>query len=325
MAYGRLAIAAGHFHFFHRVPSLIAQQRGYFKQEGLLEVEITAPGEDELSLRDLKLKRIDIELDLRATMALGENSKGEDIYIIGAFINGLALSFFGAKEINSIEDLKGKRIGLGEKGGAIDARLIKILLAKHGIDPDRDVSYVLDKGWPSLENQGSRLDRGDYQGATLIGPYVQQAIDAGYNHLADFEEAYPDGYPHRVTVTSGRIIKDYPEMLKAFCKATIRAYRFCRNEKNWGEVRELIERYPWERDFGWQKFDRSTLKTPYLGFRYVPADGLPSMKGLEVMVAEDKASGRLPQTYTTDQILRLDFMEEAAKEIDARYGPEGYE
>ena len=56
-----------------------------------------------------------------------------------------------------------------------------------------------------------------------------------------------------------------------------------------------------------------------------PRCGHPSKKGLETMIAEDKAAGRLPQTYAMNQILRLEFMEEAAREIDARYSPGEYE
>ena len=73
-------------------------------------------------------------------------------------------------------------------------------------------------------------------------------------------------------------------MLKAYWKATIRANRYCRDEKNWGEVRKVIEEYPWQRDFGWDTFDRSLLESQYMGFRHVPSDGCPNKKGLEMMM-----------------------------------------
>lgn len=48
------------------------------------------------------------------------------------------------------------------------------------------------------------------------------------------------------------------------------------------------------------------------------------MTGLDDVIDEWKLSGKLPQNFRKEQALRLTLLQEAVKELDVRYGPEGY-
>src|SRR3990172_8956887 len=142
-----ITISAGHFHFFHRIAPIMAERRGYFSAEGLNDVDIVAPGEDELALENLKAGKADFILDLRPLLAFAENNKDTPVYIIGGMIGGNLTYLHGAKGIERIEDLKGKRVGLGEGGGSRSSLWTKDLLRRHGLDPDKDVTFVLHIGY----------------------------------------------------------------------------------------------------------------------------------------------------------------------------------
>lgn len=319
----KIVMSAGHFHFFHRVAPIMAERRGYFSEEGLHDVAIVAPGEDGLAMENLKSGKVDFILDARPLLAFGENNRGTPVYIIGGMIGGNLTYLHGAKGIKKIEDLKGKRVGLVEKGGSRESLWIKDLLRRHGLVPDKDVTFALEIGYTSLQNQAPHLDRGDYQAVLISEQYNAQAVKAGYAILGERSSEFPD-YPDRVVATTGDMLTNHPETVKAFMRGLIRGYRFTKLKKNWSEVAKMVAEYKWERDMGWEGFDHAMLKKQYALIKYVSRDGLVSRNGLETVLSQAKALGMIPQKFSLDQILRQELAEQASKEIKQKFG-RGYE
>lgn len=71
--------------------------------------------------------------------------------------------------------------------------------------------------------------------------------------------------------------------------------------------------------------DYSQIEKQYRGYKILPHNGYITKVGFQQMIDEEKFAGKLPRTYSMDQVVRLNFVEEAAKELNAKYGPEGYE
>jgi ABC-type nitrate/sulfonate/bicarbonate transport system substrate-binding protein len=326
-SYPNLIVSSGHFHAFHRVAPVVALQRGYFKQEGLKEIDIMTTGDDESTMVGLRRASIHIHLDVKPSMVFHERNKGEKVYIIGAMLGTHPVSFIGAKGIKSIKELKGKKIGLYESGGGASRHMITALLRKHGLDPDKDVSYMLRAGSPSLKVQASRLDRGDYQANTVFSVYAPEALKQGYTVFAHAQDVYPDGYPTRVIATIDYLVTQHPDALKAFLRGLVRGYRFVREKKNVAKVWKVIKEWRWEKakNFGWDEgFDPDWLKKGFL-YPNLAVDARVPVKGLERMMEELKSSGELPKSFSLEQVIRLDFLEEAIKEVDSKFGQGKYE
>lgn len=327
----KIILATGHAHAFHRASALAALERGYFRDEGLPDVEISATGDDDLTVESLKSGVIDVGLDPRPHSLLEENAKGEQLYIIAGMLNHLDYTLISTPEIKTIADLKGKKVGLIERGHGRDATWIRRLLRKEGMDPDRDVISVLDAGYGSLEIQGPRLDRGDYQAVFLSGHYKRpelfdQVRQAGYNVLAERSETHPAGLPDRVVATTGKLLNQYPEVVRGVLRGVVRGYRFARDPGNMERLRDMYLAHDWGKDgFGWGKFDDKLLSGMVSSARILPPDGSISMSGLDEIIDEWKASGKLPQDFRREQALRLEFLHEAVNDLNARYGPEGYD
>jgi len=49
-----------------------------------------------------------------------------------------------------------------------------------------------------------------------------------------------------------------------------------------------------------------------------------SIKGLEAMIEEYKAWGKIPNDFDKEHVLRLNFLQAAVSELDTAYGAEGY-
>jgi ABC-type nitrate/sulfonate/bicarbonate transport system substrate-binding protein len=309
------------------VAPLVATRRGYFRDEGLTDWDLGATGEDEYAIEGIKAGRIHVALDIKPELVLRENNKGADVFIIGAFINGLAFVLIGAKGIMSIQDLKGKRIPEIERGGSIASRQLKALLRQHGLDPNRDVEFVRQPSVMSYPEEWLHtLDSGEYGARTTKKNNLEKALEKGYPLLADFAEIYPEGYLQRAMVTTGTMINQNPETIKAVLKGIIRGYRYMRKPENFDELVRMCKEVVWEKAFGWDSFDESLWETDFrVQFTLVPRDGMITKKGLETYMAEEKLAGKLPEACTMDQFVRLQFVEKASRELDDRFGSEGYE
>ena len=323
-----LVLSAGHFHAIHRLGALCALDKGSFKEEGLDKVKVTATGDDELTIEGLKNGTIDFGLDVKPRLVFRENNNGEELYIIGGWINRLPCSFISVKEVKSIADLKGKRIGMVEKGTGRSVPWIRNLLRDHGVDPDKDVTWVPDSGFRSLKNQAPRLNRGDYDAIGLSGWYprpelFKEIAKAGFNHLAELLDTYPGGYASRVLVTTGNMIKQNPRIVKGFLRGIIRGFRFAADAKNEAEVTKIVMSREWEKDLGWDNFDPD-LKGLFGRAASVAFSRDAGVRGLDIQIEQAKADGKVPDTFTMEQVTRLEFQKEAAAEIDAEFGPGGY-
>ena len=327
----KIILATGHAHAYHRASALAAVRNGYFLAEGLPTVEIRATGDDDLTVESLKSGAIDFGLDPRPHSLMAENAKGEKVYIIAGMLNHLDLTLFSAPEIKSIADLRGKKVGFIEHGHGRDATWVRMLLRKEGIDPDKEIIPVLDGGYGSLDMQGPRIKRGDYVAKGLSGHYkrpelFEQIRKAGFNVLAERSETHPEGLPDRVVATTGQMLERHPDVVSGVLKGVIRGYRFARNPKNAEMLKEMYLAQDWGKDgFGWGKFDDKLLDGMVSSARILPPDGSISLTGLQDIIEELKAEGRLPADYYKEQILRLNLLATAVGELNARYGADGYE
>lgn len=305
-------------------------QNGYFQEEGLSDVELGATGDCSLTIQALVSGDLDFGLDVASGLVLEANNDGKDLFIIGGMLNELDLTLISARDIKSMADLKGRKIGVIEQGHGRDVPWMRMLLRQAGLDPDRDVTWVLDAGYGSLDIIGPRIERGDYDCSFLTAHYKRPEIfdvvrRAGFNILAERSETFPGGLPDRVVTTTGDVLREKPDVVKSVLKAVIRGYRFAKDPRNAPAVRQLYLDEDWGKEgFGWGTFDDKRLNEMVRSARVLPSDGRVSQSGLDAMVEEYKSWGKVRPEFSKDQVLRLDILQQAVSELNARFGPEGY-
>jgi NitT/TauT family transport system substrate-binding protein len=307
MALRKLKAAAGHYHLFHRVAPAIAQTKGYFGEAGL-EVEISATGTDAKSLEALLQGDVDIIVDLKTPVALRARDQGEEIFLIGGFLNSYPGIFVGAKEIRSLSDLKGKKVGLREPNG-VGLTLSSMVLKRAGLDPERDVTLVPHTGASSFRSVRLRLDKGEIQARTAQKAYAEDFRRAGYPILADLEDYLPHGYQLRAIAAKGSFLEGNGETVVGFLKGIIRAYRFMKEPKNHPEMMEIIKNSNLEFE---EDMDQGMWEEEYPLISAIPADASVNIRGLEVILEAEMTAGRVSQAMTVEKILRLEFVKKAA-------------
>ncbi len=329
----KIVLRTGHFHAYHRASALAAINKGWFRDEGLTDIDLWATGEDDITLDGLKSGSIDFGLDVNPGYMLEEISKGEDFYIIAGMLNYLYVTLIGAPDVKRIRDLKGKKIAGGVQRPFRDPYL-RVMLRKEGLDPDKD---VIEASMPpggqvgrTLQAQQRYVDQGVYQAFTVSPHHNRWGLDtlvhqAGYNLLAERVTTHPDGWPYRTVVTTGKMLTQHPQIVKGILKGVVRGYRWARDTKNAGQIREMYLTQDWGKPgYGWDEFDETLFDGMVRLCWRLPADGNISLSGLDEIIGEYKTSGWLPKGFAKKQVLRLEPLQEAIRELNAKFGPEGY-
>lgn len=319
-----LVLGVGHSHFPHRTAPLIALDRGYFAEEGFGKVDVLVSGDDDTTMRALLAGDIHVGLDIAPIVALKARNEGHPVFIIGAMVNGLGFFLMAKPEIKTIKDLAGRRIQVVETGGGIDERQVRVLLAKNGIDPDKDVIFVRKAPFPLLRNAKAAFDQDVADARMVLNVDLEEARDAGYPILYDFFAEYPAGYPQRSIMATQDFIEANADRLKAFLRAMVRAYRFMRLDRNYKDVMAVVRKNVTEPNLGLPAhIPADFLDKPFFAFKQSPADGAVSLDGLDLYIAE-----RVPpdqRTIGAADLLHLALVKEVSEGLDRRYGKDAYE
>lgn len=109
---------------------------------------------------------------------LSANVEGGDIVVVGNLVPIYPYVFMVAKDINSLADLKGKKVGVSSAGSTSDIAT-RVGLAQKGLDPDKDV-VIVPVG--SSQNRTAALLNGSIQGG-LDQPPGSIALEAAGLHV----------------------------------------------------------------------------------------------------------------------------------------------
>src|SRR5215831_122982 len=111
--------------------------------------------------------------------------QGADVVMVASFLNKPIYRLVVRPEIRTVADLKGKRLGITRFGTVTDSTT-RLLVARLGLDPDKDVILVQIGDVPVLLTSlvaGKTID-----GAIIQPPYYQKAVAAGMHVLANMQE-----------------------------------------------------------------------------------------------------------------------------------------
>ena len=299
----------------HPLATLTAEHHGYFRQEGIGKVSLGIAGDDTGSIDYLVDGTTHFSIDAHPLMVMQANAEGKDLYIVGSYRNGLPFTIFGRKGLHSVCDLKGKRLGIIRIMG-VAHRTFLLVLPKFGIDPEKDVELV-DAGetFEKMENMRKGFIDATIYHHDAEGPLVERHIESGeFVKIADLSEMFPD-FVTRAMATSGKMIREKPQVVKGFVKAVIRATQYMHDEDPMGKGAVELAR----KALGVDSMVGSRLH----GGRPAPwpltgKDVMASAAGLAVHIQEARLRRQLPDWFRVENVLRNEFVEEALRELGLR-------
>ena len=161
-----------------QIPFYVAQDRGFFRDEGL-DVNLIVMG---APVANLALIGQNVDFSSVPTAALSAMLRGAPLRVIfNAFYRPLVWLYAKA-EIHSVKELKGKRVGVAGIGSGPD-HLLRELLRQNGMDPSRDVTIL---GLGVQTNLYTALSTGNIDASVFVIPWNFTAGDAGFVELVSF-------------------------------------------------------------------------------------------------------------------------------------------
>jgi NitT/TauT family transport system substrate-binding protein len=205
------------------LPAHLGQAMGFFKEEGL-EVEFIVMRGGRLGVQALLSG--DAQFIMPLGVALSAIWNGADLRILAQMTNMLPFSLVVRPEIQRLEDLRGKKIGVTV--GATTFALVREVLKLKGIDPDKGIEYVNLSG---TEPKVAALEKGLIAAAPLAPPTELKVIQAGFKRLIFFGDILPEMSFTGLVATS-RYIKENPKTVDKMVRGMVRATYFVRDESD---------------------------------------------------------------------------------------------
>ncbi|HEY2919109.1 MAG TPA: ABC transporter substrate-binding protein [Candidatus Binatia bacterium] len=215
---------------FQMVIYPLAQQKGYMKEEGLDQrVIFVAP-----TTSIQAMLGGDVQFTGAGTSALVSIARGNTPLKVVVATNDRVLQWFVTRpEITHPKELKGKKIATTGVA-AVATFMIKQVLTKHGLDGNKDVTY-LDVG---QGNQLAALLGGGFDAAILSVEQRYLALDKGMREMFFMGNEVKNSWG--TLATTDKLIKENPKMVSGFVRATIKALRYLRQDKE-GTISALLK------------------------------------------------------------------------------------
>src|SRR5882724_1993460 len=215
---------------FQMVIYPIAQVKGYMKEEGLDErVIFVAP-----TTSIQAMLGGDVQFTGAGSSALVSIARGNTPLKVVVATNDRVLQWLVTRpEITNPKELKGKKIATTGVA-AIATFMVKQVLTKHGLDANKDVIY-LDVG---QGNQLAALLGGGFDAAVLSVEQRYVALDKGMHEMFFMGNEVKNSWG--TLATTDKLIKENPKMVAGFVRATIKALRYLRQDKE-GTITALLK------------------------------------------------------------------------------------
>src|SRR5262245_17270863 len=216
-----------------QAPFWVIKDAGFFKQEGLDSNLIYIAASSTMAQSMLAGEVAISTANSQAVIDTG--LQGGDLVAVGAIVNFVALYVIAAPEIKSVQDLKGKPVGVTRFGATTDFAM-QMFLKKYGLEPVRDVPIIQIGGVPEL---AAALTNRSIYAAAMSYPMGLVAQQAGMKMLANLaKEEIP--FLHQGLTTTGRFMRERRAQVKAFVRAYAKAVHFMHTRKE--ESKEIGSR-----------------------------------------------------------------------------------
>jgi len=193
----------------------VARDRGYYRQEGLDAQLIVMPS----ALGTQALLGGNVQFSTAGGAGLLPILRGAPIRFMFTTFNRPMFWLYSRSDIRSVENLKGKKVGVSSLGSGPDS-LLREILKKHGFDGGRDV-VILPVG--SGTARFFALQAGTVDAAMLSIPANLMAQDAGFRELVSFIDQEWIELQGTINVTDQLLASD-PTLVEKFIRATLKGF-----------------------------------------------------------------------------------------------------
>ena len=284
------------------LPFRVALARGFFKGQGLEIQPIFVRG-GPAALAALSSGEVEFAEIGGAQAIMRSRARGLDVVIIGAISNATNYQIIGSKSTRSLEDMKGKIVGVTGAGAFSDFAM-RVFLKRNGIDPDKDV-MLRAIGGSNL--RAGALEKGLVAAAPFAPADTVRLTRLGYPMLANLSDALV--IPQTILTSRFDFLEKHPETSKRFLKALILGIQLAKYNKADAIRAGFDAKLQGEVELVNQAYD---LYAPALS-----GDLSVNVAGLQFMLDEDKRNGLIDGKFVLDRVIDDKLLKLAQRELRA--------
>ena len=284
------------------IPFRAALARGFFKQQGLTIEPILIRG-GPAAIAALVSGEVDFAAIGGAQAVFRSRARGLDLSIVGCTSSTTNYILLGNKQTRTVEDLRGKMIGV-TGAGTYSEFAMKAFLKKHNINTDKDVMLRAIGG---TVLRAAAIEKGIIAAAPFSPEDGVRLIKAGYSVISNLSESL--GIPQNILVTRNEVLEKFPDMSKRILKAYIQGMQLAKFNK-----KEAIK----------AGYDSGLTGDPEIVNAawdlYSPgltADLSIVTAGLQQMLDEDIRAGLVEKSFTLDRVINDRILKIAQQELRA--------
>ena len=278
------------------IPLPLSEKKDFLKEQGLQGEFIRIRP----AISAAALASEEIGYDMVLGNGIAAAIRGMPVKVVACYLPATPIALIVRPEFKSVQELKGKAIGLNTYGGTLESTA-RLMVKHFGLDPDKDVKFL---ATGTVDSRFAAMKQG-LTAATLGSPPLDfLAKKLGFVVLARANELF--NFPASGLVASVKKIKEKPDEIKRVIKAGIKASRYIRQNRD-GTLPVMME---------WLKIDKDIAATTYDSvWKAFSDDGSLPENGLRVAIEEAKRVGKVDRDVSLGEVADLSILREAQKEL----------
>lgn len=219
----------------------IIQDAGFGRQEGIDTELVYIPSSSTVAQATLAGEVMISPANGQVIADVG--LQGGDLVAMGGITNVVAFYIMATPEIKTVNDLKGKTVGVTRFGSSGDVG-IRMFLTKYGLEPIKDVPLVQFGGLPEI---ATAMSKRIVYASAFSQPVAYMAQQGGAHLLANLsKENIP--FLHVGITTTRKFMRERRAHAKAYLRAYGRAVHFMHTRKE--DAKAIIAKYSKIKDPG---------------------------------------------------------------------------
>ena len=204
-------------------PVYLAQDKGFFKEEGLDVKLVAFMGGADLAKAVIG-GSVEIGNSAMSEMVLGIQ-QGQPLKAFWGGMNMLTFEWWARPPIKSVAEAKGKKWGVTRVGSSTDF-LTRYLMTKNDIDPEGDATIV---GVGPAAGSQAAIKADKIQVATASQPSNFVLEDWGYTKIGS-QADFSDSYPTHVSYSREELQEKNAPAVEAYLRAIVRGTKLAKED-----------------------------------------------------------------------------------------------
>ena len=209
------------------LPTAVARGAGFFRNEGLEVRPVTLASSGPIMMALLMSGQAEMVIAGGVAILRGI-ARGAPVVVVGGHLSRMSYALIGAKGLKTVDDLKGKAIGITGIGGIGEFAVVESL-KRNGLVKDRDFTLLNIEGGTAARM--AALKAGKVHAVPVTPGQRVQAENDGFTIILDVRDSLAD-LPSNIVASTKEFAKSNPDKTIRFLRALGRAVDLIQQDKD---------------------------------------------------------------------------------------------